>query len=70
MGFFNLLPALGMICVYKNMHITTQHPSLGSMNEGPIDTSEVLIPILKFEQELSIHICFNLVKIDDLTHPK
>ena len=69
-GFFKLSPALGMICVNKNVHLVMQHPSLGSMIEGPIDTSEILMPIARFGQELSIYICFSHVKIDDLTHPK
>ena len=59
-----------MICDNKNVHIATQHPSLGSIIEGPIDTSEILMPIPKFGQELLIYICFSRVKIDDLTHPK
>ena len=46
-----------------------QHPSLGSMTEGPIDTSEILMPMPKFGQKLSIYIRLNPVKIDDLTHP-
>ena len=59
-----------MICVNKDVHLAMQHPSLGSMTEGPINASEILMPIPKFGQELSIYICFNGVKIDDLTHPK
>ena len=47
-----------------------QHPSLGSMTEGPIDTSEILMPIPGPGQELSIYVCFSRVKIDDLTHSK
>ena len=54
----------------KNVHLVVQHPSLGSMTEGPINTSEILISIPRFGQELSICICFNRVEIDDLTHPK
>ena len=41
-----------------------------SVTEGPTYTSEILMPIPRFGQELSIYICFNRVKIDDLTHPK
>ena len=47
-----------------------QNLSLGSMTEGPINTSKILMLIPKFGQELSIYICLSRVKIDDLTHPK
>ena len=47
-----------------------KHPSLGSMTEGPIDTSEILMPIPNFEQEPSIHIFFSPAKMVDFLQPK
>ena len=47
-----------------------QHPSLGSMTEGPTDTSEILIPIPKPGQEPSIYICHSPFKTADFMHPK
>ena len=70
MGFFSLSPMPGMICVNKNVHITTKHPSLGSIIAGFIETFEILIPMPKFEQELSIYIRLNPVKTADFMHPK
>ena len=43
-----------------------QHPSLGSMTEGPIETPEILMPIPKFWQEVSIYIFLNPAKMVDL----
>ena len=70
MGFFDLSPALGMTCVNKNVHLVMQHPSLGSMTEGSIDESEILMPIPKFEQGPSIYIFLNPTKMVDFIHPK
>ena len=53
-GLFNLSAALGMICVNENVHLVMQHPSLGSMTEGPTNTSETLIPMPRPGQEPSI----------------
>ena len=47
-----------------------QHLSLGLMTEGPIDKSEILMPIPKFEQELSIYILLSPAKMVDFMHPK
>ena len=69
-GFFNLSRALGMICFNKNVYPVTQHPSLGSMTEGPIDTPEILMPIPKFRQELSIYVFLSPAKMVDFMHPK
>ena len=69
-GFFILSLALGMTCVNKNVYLIMQHPSLGSMTEGPIDTSEILMPMPKFEQGLSIHIFLSSAKMVDSMHPK
>ena len=44
-GSFQLAPALGMICVNKNVHLVMQHTSLESMAEGPTDTFEILVPM-------------------------
>ena len=68
-GFLSLPPKLGIICVNKNVHIATQHPLLESMIAELTCTSEISESIPRFGQELSICICFNRVKIDDLTHP-
>ena len=57
--FFNLSPAFGMICHNKNVRFMMQNPSLGSLTEDPIDTSENLMLIQRFGQELSIYICFS-----------
>ena len=57
-------------CFNKNVHLIIQHPSLGSMTEGPTDKPEILIPMLKPWQEPSIYICLSSVKIVDFTHPK
>ena len=59
-----------MICVNKNVHLIMQHPLLGSMAEGPFDASEILMPIPKFEQELSIYIFLSPAKMVDFMHPK
>ena len=69
-SLFNLSPALGMICVNKNVHLVMQHSSLGSMTEGSTDTSEILMPIPKFEQELSIYIFLSPARMVDFKHPK
>ena len=69
-GLFNLSPALGMICVNKNVHLLMQHPSLRSIIEGPTDTSEILILMPRPGQELFIYICLNPVKTADFMHPK
>ena len=47
-----------------------QHRSLGSMTEGPTDTSEILIPMPKPWQEPSIYICLSPFKTADFMHPK
>ena len=47
-----------------------QHPSLGSMTEEPIDTSEILMPIPKFGQGLFIYIFLSPTKMVDFMHPK
>ena len=47
-----------------------QHPSLGSMTEGATETSEILIPIPKPGQELSIYTCLSPFKKAELMHPK
>ena len=69
-GLFNLPPALGMICVYKNVRLVMQHPLLGSLTEGPTDTSKVLVPMPRPGQEPSIYICLCPVKAADFMHPK
>ena len=69
-SLLNLSPALGKICINKNVHLIMQHPSLGSMTEGPTDTSEILIPMPRPGQELSIYICLNPVKTAGFMHPK
>ena len=47
-----------------------EHPSLGSMTEGPIDTSETLMPIPKFGQGLFIYIFLSPAEMIDFMHPK
>ena len=69
-GLFKLSPALGMICVNKNMHLAMQHPSSGAMTAGPTDTSEILIPMPMPGQEPSTYICLSPAKIADFMHPK
>ena len=59
-----------MICVNKNVHLVMQHPLLGSMTEGPTETSEILIPMSRPGQEPSIYICLSPVKTADFMHPK
>ena len=68
--FFKLSPILGMICCSKKVQFTRQHPSLGSIMAGFIDIFEILIPMPKFGQELSIYICLSLVKMVDSMNPK
>ena len=68
--FFKLSPALGMICVNKNMHLAMQHPSSGAMTAGPTDRSEILIPMPMPGQEPSMYICLSPAKIADFMHPK
>ena len=51
-----------------DVHITTQYPS--SMTEGSIETSEILITIPRFGQELSIYIRLNPAKTAVFMHPK
>ena len=70
MGLFKLSSALGMIFVIKNVHLIMQHPSLGSMTEGPTDTSEILIPMTRSGQEPSMYIRLSPVKTADFMHPK
>ena len=67
---FQLVPALGMICVNENVHLVMQHPLLGSMPEGSTDTSEILIPMPKPWQEPSIYICLSPVETADSMHPQ
>ena len=69
-GLFNLFPALGIICVNKNVHLVMQHPSLGSMTERPTDTSEILMLMPRPGQEQSIYICLSPFKTADFMHPK
>ena len=69
-GPFQLAPALGMICVYKHVHLVMQHLSLGSLTEGPTDTSEILIPMPRLGQEPPIYICLSPVKAASFMHPK
>ena len=69
-GLFNLSPTLGMICVSKNVHLIMQHPSLGSVTEGPTDTSEILITMPRPEQELSIYIFLSIANTVDFMHSK
>ena len=52
------------------MHITTQHPLLGSVIAGPINTPEILMPIPRFGQEMSIYIFLIPAKTVDFMHPK
>ena len=59
-----------MICVNKYEHLVMQHPSLGSITEGPTVTSEILVPTPRLGQELSIYICLSPVKTADFMHPK
>ena len=61
MDFFQLVTGLwnDMICHNKNVRLMMQNPSLGSLTEDPIDTSENLMLIQRFGQELSIYICFS-----------
>ena len=40
------------------------------MTEGPIDTFEILMPIPKFGQELSIYIFLSPTRMADFMHPK
>ena len=47
-----------------------QHPSLGSMTEESTDTSEILVPMPRPEQEPPIYICLSPVKTADFMHPK
>ena len=47
-----------------------QHPSLGSIIEGPTDTSEILTLMPRPGQELFIYTCLNPVKTADFMHPK
>ena len=47
-----------------------QHPSLGSMIEGPTDTPEILIPMPRLGQEPFIYICISPVKTANFNHPK
>ena len=68
--YFTLSRVLGMICVNKNVHLVMQHPSLGSMTEGATETSEILIPIPKPGQELSIYTCLSPFKRAEFMHPK
>ena len=67
--FFKLSPALGMICCRKEVHLTRQHPSLGSIIAELIDAFEVLISMPKFGQELPVYIFLSLVKTIDFMHP-
>ena len=67
--FFKLSPALGMICCRKEVHLSRQHPSLGSIIAELIDAFEVLISMPKFGQELSVYIFLSLVKTIDFMHP-
>ena len=69
-GPFQLAPALGMICVNKNVHLVMQHLSLGSSTEGPTDTSKILIPMSRLWQEPPIYICLSPVKEASFMHPK
>ena len=59
MGLFSLSLALGMMRVNKNAHLVMQHPSLGSMTEGPTDTFAILMPMPMPGQEPSFYICFS-----------
>ena len=60
-----------MIFVNKNVNLVMQHPLLGgSMNEGPADTSEILMPMPRLGQEPSLYICLHPVKTADFMHPK
>ena len=54
----------------KIVHLIMQHPSLGSMTEGPTHKPEVLIPMPKPGQEPSIYICLISVKMVEIMHPK
>ena len=47
-----------------------QHPSSGSTTEGSIDMSEILMPIPKFGQRLSVYIFLSPTKTVDFMHPK
>ena len=69
-GLFNLPLALGMIYVNKNVHLIMQHPPLGSMTESTTNTPEILIPMTRHGQELSIYISLSSIKTADFMHPK
>ena len=69
-GLFNFSPALGIICVNKNVHLVMQHPSLGPMTEGSTGTSEILISMPRPGQEPSIYICLSPVTTAGFMHPK
>ena len=58
-----------MICD-KNVHLVMQHSSLGSIIAGFIETFKILIPMPKFEWELSMYICLSPAKMVDFMHPK
>ena len=70
MGLFNFYLALGLICINENVLLVMQHPSLGSMIEGPTDTPEILIPMPRLGQEPFIYICISPVKTANFNHPK
>ena len=59
-----------MKCDNKNVHLVIQNPLLGSIIAGFIETFEILIPMPKFEQELSTYICLSPAKMVDFMHPK
>ena len=67
---FQIVPNLLMICCSKKVHFTRKHTSLGSIIGEFIDPFEILIPMPKFGQKLSIYICLSPVKMVDFMDPK
>ena len=67
---FQIVPNLLMICCSKKVHFIRKHTSLGSIIGEFIDPFEILIPIPKFGQKLSIYICLSPVKMVDFMDPK
>ena len=69
-GTFQLVSSLGTICVNKNVHHVMQHPSLGSMTEGPTNRSKILMSMPRPGQEPSIYICLSPFEMVDFIHLK
>ena len=61
---------LNDMCQQKCTPRNGVYPSLGSMTEGPTDTSEILILMSRPGQKPSIYICLSVVKMVDFMHPK